>query len=79
MAGKEVLLEVCHELRLEKERQKDLANQKQDEIVALQQLQQRYTRLNQQLRELRQSSLGATPQGEMNLNMCLRCLFFFHD
>ena len=50
-------------LRIEKERQKDLANQKQDEMIALQQLQQRYTRLNQQLRELRQSSLGATPQG----------------
>uniref|UniRef100_A0A1B6E6H5 Intraflagellar transport protein 81 homolog n=1 Tax=Clastoptera arizonana TaxID=38151 RepID=A0A1B6E6H5_9HEMI len=62
LSNRDSLLEACHILRLEKERQKDIANQKQDETVSLQQVQQRAARLSQQLRELRQSSLGATPQ-----------------
>ncbi|XP_046676776.1 intraflagellar transport protein 81 homolog [Homalodisca vitripennis] len=61
--NREVMLEACKELRVERERQKDLASQKVEESVAVQQLQQKATRLSQQLRELRQSSLGATPQG----------------
>lgn len=65
VTNKDSLLEACHSLRVERERQKDLANQKQDESIALQQVQQRATRLGQQLRELRQSSLGATPQGKV--------------
>ncbi|XP_054282354.1 intraflagellar transport protein 81 homolog [Macrosteles quadrilineatus] len=61
--NKDTLLEACRELRVERERQKDLTNQKAEEGVAIQQLQQKATRLSQQLRELRQNSSGATSQG----------------
>lgn len=69
--NKEAMLEACKELRVEREKQKDLANQKADESLAVQQLQQKATRLSQQLRELRQSSLGATPQGILFLSCLL--------
>lgn len=57
------MLEAAHELRVERERKKELAIQKQNETAAAHQAQQRLTLLSQQLRELRQASLGATPEG----------------
>lgn len=72
--NRETMLEVCKELRVERERQKDLANQRQDESLSVQQLQQRAARLSHQLRELRQSSLGASPQGTLSETVNLQLM-----
>lgn len=61
------MLEAAHELRVERERKKEIANQKQNENIAAHQTQQRLTLLSQQLRELRQASLGATPEGTVKI------------
>ncbi|XP_075213997.1 intraflagellar transport protein 81 homolog [Lycorma delicatula] len=63
ISNKEAMIEASHELRVERERKKEIANQKQNESIAAHQTQQRLTLLSQQLRELRQASLGATSEG----------------
>ncbi|RZF35553.1 hypothetical protein LSTR_LSTR014545 [Laodelphax striatellus] len=63
VSNKEALLEASHELRVERERKKELAKQKQTEGAALHQTQQKLARLSQQLREMRQASLGVSPEG----------------
>ncbi|RZF48192.1 hypothetical protein LSTR_LSTR006159 [Laodelphax striatellus] len=62
VSNKEALLEASHELRVERERKKELAKQKQTEGAALHQTQQKLARLSQQLREMRQASLGVSPE-----------------
>ncbi|KAK9510580.1 hypothetical protein O3M35_005327 [Rhynocoris fuscipes] len=60
--NKESLLEAARELRLEKERQKELLQQRQGEMELIQRLQQNNARLTQQLSEARQASQGVTAQ-----------------
>ncbi|XP_067006845.2 intraflagellar transport protein 81 homolog [Anabrus simplex] len=63
MPNKDAMLDAAHALRLEREREKELIMQKQDQQSALNQAEQRVLRLQQQLKEMRRSALGATPQG----------------
>ncbi|KAK3909016.1 Intraflagellar transport protein 81-like protein [Frankliniella fusca] len=59
----EAMLHAAHELRIQREREKELINQQQDEESALSHRDQRLQRLQQQLKDLRHASVGATPQG----------------
>uniref|UniRef100_A0A0A9W612 Intraflagellar transport protein 81 n=1 Tax=Lygus hesperus TaxID=30085 RepID=A0A0A9W612_LYGHE len=61
--NKESYLEAARGLRLERERQKELASQRANEVDLLQELQQTSARLTQQLSELRAASKGTTPEG----------------
>jgi hypothetical protein len=61
--NKEAMLEAAHALRLEREREKSLANQKHEQQASLNQTEQRLQRLQQQLKEMRQAAVGATPAG----------------
>jgi intraflagellar transport protein 81 len=61
--NKEVMLQAAHRLRLEREREKSLANQKQEQQASLKHTEQRIQRLQQQLKEIRQAAMGATPEG----------------
>lgn len=61
--NKEAFLEAARELRLEKERQKELLQQRQGEMELMQRLQQNTASLTQQLNDVRQASQGVTPQG----------------
>jgi intraflagellar transport protein 81 len=60
---KEVMLEAAHALRLEREREKSLVNQKQEQQMSMNHTEQRVQRLQQQLKEVRQAAIGATPEG----------------
>jgi len=57
------MLEAAHALRLEREREKSLANQKQEQQASLNHTEQRLQRLQQQLKEIRQAAMGATAKG----------------
>jgi intraflagellar transport protein 81 len=57
------MLKAAHGLRLEREREKSLANQKQEQQASLKHTEQRIQRLQQQLKEIRQAAMGATPEG----------------
>lgn len=61
--NKEVMLQAAHGLRVEREREKSLANQKQEQWASLKHTEQRIQRLKQQLKEIRQAAMGATPEG----------------
>lgn len=61
--NKEAMLEAAHALRLEREREKSLVNQKQEQQMSLNHTEQRVHRLQQQLKEIRQAAVGATPEG----------------
>ncbi|CAG2053694.1 unnamed protein product [Timema podura] len=63
MANREAMLSAAHTLRLEREREKELANQKQEQQTALSHAEQRVGRLQQQLKDARQASTGATSEG----------------
>nr|CAD7195113.1 unnamed protein product [Timema douglasi] len=63
VANREAMLSAAHTLRLEREREKELANQKQDQQTALNHAEQRVGRLQQQLKDARQASTGATSEG----------------
>jgi len=58
-----VMLEVGRKLRLEKEREKEIFSQKTDQRTSISHGGQRAQRLEQQLDDLRQAGLGATPEG----------------
>ena len=60
----DAMLAAAHELRVQREREKELINQRQDEEAALSHRDQRLQRLLQQLKDLRQASVGASPQGK---------------
>lgn len=60
----DAMLAAAHELRVQREREKELINQRQDEEAALSHRDQRLQRLQQQLKDLRQASVGASPQGK---------------
>ncbi|KAL3848360.1 hypothetical protein ACJMK2_019225 [Sinanodonta woodiana] len=57
------MMNVAKNLRLEKDKEKRLAEQKQEQITLIQHSEQRIKRLQQQLHDTRQASVGATPEG----------------
>lgn len=61
----ESMLTAAHELRVQRELEKELINQRQDEETTLSHRDQRLQRLQQQLKDLRHASVGASPQGEL--------------
>jgi len=63
MPNLEVMLEVAKKLRMEKEREKEIMGQKQDQRTSISHATQRTMRLEQQLNDLRQAGIGATPEG----------------
>nr|CAD7261155.1 unnamed protein product [Timema shepardi] len=63
VANREAMLSAAHTLRLEREREKELANQKQEQQTALNHAEQRVGRLQQQLKDARHASTGATSEG----------------
>ena len=65
--NKEVLLESARRLRLEKDREQELANQKLEQEQAIGRADQRLVRLQGQLKDLRSASMGTTPEGETRL------------
>ena len=62
--NKDVLLESARRLRLEKDREQELANQKIEQEQAIARADQRLARLQGQLKDLRSASMGTTPEGE---------------
>ena len=65
--NKAVLLESARRLRLEKDREQELANQKLEQEQAIGRADQRLARLQGQLKDLRSASMGTTPEGETRL------------
>ena len=63
MPNLEVMLEVPKKLRMEKERKKGILSHKQDQRTSISQATQRIMRLEQQLNDLCQAGIGATPEG----------------
>ncbi|XP_021936046.1 intraflagellar transport protein 81 homolog [Zootermopsis nevadensis] len=61
--NKEAMLEAAHALRLEREREKSLGNQKQEQQASLTHTEQQVQRLQQQLKEMQQAASGATAEG----------------
>lgn len=59
----EAMLTAAHELRVQRELEKELISQRQDEETSLSHRDQRLQRLQQQLKDLRHASVGASPQG----------------
>ena len=62
--NKDALLESARRLRLEKDREQELANQKMEQEQAITRADQRLARLQAQLKDLRSASMGTTPEGE---------------
>ena len=58
----ETMMEAVKQLRAEKEKQKELLNQRSEQRVALQQSDQRINRMEQQLKDLRAAAIGTTPE-----------------
>ena len=63
MPNIQVMLELSKNLRMEKERGKKIISQKQDQKTSISHATQRTMRLEQQLNDLRQAGIGATPEG----------------
>ena len=63
MPNLEVMLEVAKKLRMEKECEKEILSQKQDQRISISHATQRIMRLEQQLNDLRQAGIGDTPEG----------------
>ena len=62
MPNLEVMLEVAKKLRQEKERNKEIKSQKQDQRNNINHSNQRIMRLEQQLSDMRQAGIGTTPE-----------------
>ena len=58
----EPMMEAVKQLRAEKEKQKELLNQRTEQRVVIQQADQRVNRLEQQLKDLRAAAVGTTPE-----------------
>ena len=58
----EVMLEVAKKLRQEKEKNKEIKSQKQDQRTNISHASQRIMRLEQQLGDMRQAGIGTTPE-----------------
>lgn len=56
------MMNVAKNLRLERDKEKKLAEQKQEQLTLIQHAEQRMKRLQQQLHDHKQSSVGATPE-----------------
>lgn len=70
------MLEAAHALRLEREREKSLGNQKQEQQASLTHTEQQVQRLQQQLKEMQQAASGATAEGYFSLLMLCINMFF---
>ncbi|KAL4220507.1 Intraflagellar transport protein 81 [Mactra antiquata] len=57
------MMNVAKNLRLERDKEKKLAEQRQEQLTLIQHSDQRIKRLQQQLHDTRQASVGATPEG----------------
>lgn len=57
------MMNVAKNLRLERDKEKKLAEQRQEQLTNIQHAEQRMKRLQQQLHDTRQASVGATPEG----------------
>lgn len=57
------MLEAAHALRLEREKEKEIVSQKQEQQTILSHTEQRAQRLQKQLKEMRHAAIGATPEG----------------
>lgn len=69
VSNKDQILKAVNQLRLERDKKKEILTQLSDEIAALHSAQQRYNRLSQQLMEIKKATVGATPQCKYgNLN-----------
>uniref|UniRef100_A0A8D8PUS9 Intraflagellar transport protein 81 homolog n=1 Tax=Cacopsylla melanoneura TaxID=428564 RepID=A0A8D8PUS9_9HEMI len=64
--NKDQILRAVTQLRLEKDKKKEILTQLSDEVAALHTAQQRYSRLSQQLMEIKKATVGATPQSLMS-------------
>ena len=62
MPNLDVMLEVAKKLRQEKERNKEIKSQKQEQRNNINHSQQRIMRLEQQLTDMRQAGIGTTPE-----------------
>ena len=62
MPNLEIMLEVAKKLRQEKERNKEIKGQKQDQKNNITHANQRILRLEQQLAQMRQAGIGTTPE-----------------
>ena len=62
MPNLDVMLEVAKKLRQEKERNREIKSQKQDQRNNINHSQQRIMRLEQQLADMRQAGIGTTPE-----------------
>ena len=62
MPNLDVMLEVAKKLRQEKERNREIKSQKQDQRNNINHSQQRIIRLEQQLADMRQAGIGTTPE-----------------
>ncbi|XP_025079923.1 intraflagellar transport protein 81 homolog [Pomacea canaliculata] len=58
----QVMMNVAKNLRVERDREKKIASQKQEQLTIVQHLEQRIKRMENQLRDMRQASVGATPE-----------------
>ncbi|XP_005106145.1 intraflagellar transport protein 81 homolog [Aplysia californica] len=56
------MMTVAKNLRVERDREKRLGTQKQEQMTSISHLDQRIKRLEAQLRDMRQASVGATPE-----------------
>ncbi|XP_026682461.1 intraflagellar transport protein 81 homolog [Diaphorina citri] len=66
VSNKDQILKAVNQLRLERDKKKEILTQLSDEIAALHSAQQRYNRLSQQLMEIKKATVGATPQSLMS-------------
>lgn len=57
----QVMMNVAKNLRVERDREKKISQQKQEQMTNIQHLDQRIKRMDNQLRDMRQASVGATP------------------
>ncbi|XP_052216960.1 intraflagellar transport protein 81 homolog isoform X2 [Dreissena polymorpha] len=57
------MMNVAKNLRLERDKEKKLAEQRQEQLTLIQHSEQRIKRLQQQLHDQRQAAVGATPEG----------------
>lgn len=60
--NKDQILKAVNQLRLERDKKKEILTQLSDETAALHSAQQRHKRLSQQLMEIKKATVGATAQ-----------------
>lgn len=66
-----MMLAAARGLRQEREKKKELSTQSGDMKTAIQLAEQRITRLQTQLKEIRKAGIGTTPEGTRNLVLVL--------